>query len=153
MMRVPAIACCLLVALMPLTGSAQTLYKSVMPDGRVVYSDKPPPGAVKVEEKKADTGKRGVTAPSAREKAALNKMTQERLAREAAQDRVRRAEIALHDAEVAQQMGKEPRPNERQGTATGAQRLTDGYWARQKQLEDNVDKARKDLEQIRASSK
>ena len=129
---------------------AQTLYKSTMPDGRVVYGDKPAPGAAKVEGRKTDIGKKGVAPPSARETAVLNQMTKERQAREAAQDRVRRAEIALHDAEVAQQMGREPQPNERLGTASGAQRLTDGYWARQKTLDANVEKARQNLEKVRS---
>ena len=66
------------------------------------------------------------------------------------QDRVRRLEIALHDAEVALAMGKEPQPNETQGTAGGGQRLTDGYWARQKRLETNVEQARRNLENARS---
>ena len=47
-------------------------------------------------------------------------------------------------------MGKEPQENERQGTVSGAQRFTDGYWNRQKQLERNVENARKNLEKVRA---
>jgi hypothetical protein len=114
---------------------AQTLYKSITPDGRVVYSD---------------TSKQGVVPPSDRDKAALKKMQSERKAGDGSQDRLRRAEIALHDAEVAQSMGKEPQAGERLGTVSGNQRLTDAYWERQKKLEDAVTTARSNLEKVRA---
>ena len=67
------------------------------------------------------------------------------------QDRVRKAEMALHDAEVALEMGKEPQPNERIGTVKGASRLNDAYFERQKKLEDAVEAARDNLERARAS--
>jgi len=132
---------------------AQTLYKSTMPDGRIVYGDKPAPGAVKVEERKPKTAKSGVAPPTAREKAVLKQLETERQMRESAQDRVRRAELALHDAEVAAAMGKEPQPNERLGTAGKGQRLTDAYWERQKRLEEAVEQARRNLERVRSSSR
>ena len=150
MKRALAIASCLIAVLALPAASAQKLYKSVMPDGSVVYSDKPPPGAAKVEERGVETKKAGVLPPSKGEKAVLNQMTKERQAREMASERLRKAEIALHDAEVAQQMGKEPQPNERLGTASGAQRLTDAYWQRQKTLEDNVAKAKQNLDAVRS---
>ena len=150
MKRALAIASCLIAVLALPAASAQKLYKSVMPDGSVVYSDKPPPGAAKVEERGVDTKKAGVLPPSKGEKAVLNQMSRERQAREMASERLRKAEIALHDAEVAQQLGKEPQASERLGTASGAQRLTDGYWQRQKTLEDNVLKARANLDKVRS---
>ena len=129
---------------------AQTLYKSITPDGRVVYSDKPPPDAVKTEKRQMETSKQGIVPPSDRDKAALKKMQSQRKAAESSQDRLRRAEIALHDAEVAQSMGKEPQAGERLGTVSGNQRLTDAYWERQKKLEDAVTTARSNLEKVRA---
>lgn len=141
----------LLVAVLPLQPAfPQKLYKSTTPDGRIIYSDKPPPDAVKVEETKIDISKKGVTAPSAREKAALKQLQTDRQAREGAQDKLRQAEIDLHVAETALSMGKESQPSERIGTAGGNQRLTDGYWARQKKNEQNVEAARRNLEKIRA---
>lgn len=148
--RIAPLAGWLAVALLAQPVPAQTLYKSVTPDGRTVYSDKPPPDAVKTEKRQLDTSKSGVTAPSSREKAALKQMEADRRVREGAQDRVRKAEIALHDAEVALSMGKEPQANERLGTAGKAQRLTDGYWARQKKLEEAVEQARRNLENVRS---
>jgi hypothetical protein len=130
---------------------AQTLYKSITPDGRVVYSDKPPPDAVKTEKRQMETSKQGIVPPSDRDKAALKKMQSQRKAAESSQDRLRRAEIALHDAEVAQTMGKEPQANERLGTVSGNQRLTDAYWERQKKLDTAVEQARLNLEKARAA--
>ena len=140
----------LVVALLAQPATAQTLYKSVTPDGRVVYSDKPPPDAVKTEKRQLDTSKRGVVPPTERDKATLRQLESSRKTRESGQDRVRRLEIALHDAEVAQAMGKEPQPNERLGTAGGGQRLTDDYWARQKRLETAVEQARRNLDKVRS---
>ena len=148
--RIAPLAGLLAVALLAQPVPAQTLYKSITPDGRTVYSDKPPPDAVKTEKKLMDTSKQGVSGPSARERAALKQMESDRRARESAQDRVRKVEIALHDAEVARDMGKEPQPNERLGTAGGGQRLTDDYWARQKKLEAAVERARRNLEKARS---
>lgn len=128
----------------------QTLYKYTGPDGRTVYSDKPPPEGIKAQKTTIDTKKRGVVPPTAREKGALKQMEADRKSREMSQDRLRKAEIALHDAEVAAAMGKEPQPNERLGTAKGNQRLTDGYWDRQKKLEANVEVARRNLQTIRS---
>ena len=140
----------LLVALVH-SASAQTLYKSTMPDGRVVYSDKPAPGAVKSEEQKPDTSKQGVVPPSAREKATVQGLEKDRLKRDARADRIAAAEKALRDAEAAQAAGKEPTAGDRQGTASGAQRLTDDYWVRQKRLETAVEQARANLEKVRTA--
>ena len=46
---------------------AQTLYKSTMPDGSVVYGDKPAPGAAKVEETRPDIKKGGIGGTTPRE--------------------------------------------------------------------------------------
>ena len=151
MNRLSTLGCCLVAALLAPAVGAQSMYKSTMPDGKVIYGDKPAPGATTVEESKLDTSKSGVTAPSAKEKSTLKQLTQERQARDAKADNVRRAELSLHQAEVAQTMGKEPQENERLGTASGAQRFTDGYWARQKKLERDVENARKALEKARAT--
>jgi hypothetical protein len=140
----------LAVALLVQPATAQTLYKSITPDGRVLYSDTPPADAVKTEKKQLDTSKQGVTAPSEREKGTLQQLESDRKTRESAQNRVRQFEIALHDAEVALAMGKEPQPSERLGTAGGGQRLTDEYWVRQKRLEAAVEQARRNLDKVRS---
>ena len=140
----------LVVALLAQQATAQTLYKSVTPDGRVLYSDKPPSDAVKTEKKQLDTSKQGIAPPTERDKATLQQLEFSRKARESKQDSMRKLEIALHDAEVAQDMGKEPQPYERLGTAGGGQRLTDDYWVRQKKLEAAVEQARRTLDKARS---
>jgi hypothetical protein len=129
---------------------AQTLYKSTMPDGSVVYGDKPAPGAVKVEETRPDVSKGGIGGTTAREQEALKELEKARLQREGEQDKVRAAEEALRNAEAARAAGKEPLASERIGTAGGASRITDDYYARQKKLDDAVEKARRELDQLRS---
>ena len=148
--RIVPLAGLLAAALVVAPAPAQTLYKSITPDGRVVYSDKPPPDAVKTEKREMDTSKQGVVVTTDREKAALKKMESQRKAGERSGDRLRRAEIAVHDAEVAQAMGRESQPGERLGTVSGNQRFTDAYWERQKRLDAAVEQARSNLEKVRA---
>lgn len=130
--------------------AAQTQYKSTMPDGRVLYGDTPAPGAAKVEEIQPDTSKGGLGGTTAREKKALKDLEKERLQREGIQEKVRAAEQRLRDAEAARAAGKEPLEGERIGTAGGSSRLNDSYFERQRVLEENVEKARRELDVARS---
>jgi hypothetical protein len=130
--------------------AAQTLYKSTLPDGRVVYGDKPDPNAVNVEEKKPDISKRGIGGSTPREVEALKGIEKARIARENEGNKTRQAEQALKDAEAARKAGKEPRPGETTGIAGGGVRLNETYFERQKKLEADVLNARRDLEQVRS---
>jgi hypothetical protein len=130
--------------------AAQTLYKSTMPDGRIVYSDKPAPGAAKVEETRPDTSKGGIGGTTAREQEVLKGMEKNRLQREGGQDKVQAAEQRLKDAEDARAGGKEPLEGERIGIAGGGSRLNDSYYDRQRRLEQAVEKARRDLDEARS---
>ena len=138
------------VVLLALPAAAQTLYKSTMPDGRVIYGDKPAPDAAKVEETRPDISKGGIGGATPREAAALKQLEKGRQQREVTDDRVSNAEKAVRSAEAARDAGKEPLPGERIGTAGGASRLTDAYMQRQKSLEENVEKARRSLDQARS---
>jgi hypothetical protein len=138
------------VVLLALPAAAQTLYKSTMPDGRVIYGDKPAPDAAKVEETRPDISKRGIGGTTPREAAALEQLEKGRQQREVTDDRVSNAEKAVRSAEAARDAGKEPLPGERIGTAGGASRLTDAYLQRQKSLEENVENARRSLDQARS---
>lgn len=140
----------ILAALLLQPAVAQTLYKSIMPDGSVVYGDKPAPDAVKVEETRPDIKKGGIGGATPREQEALKEMEKARAQREAEQDKVRAAEQALRDAEAARAAGKEPLASERIGTAGGASRITDAYYERQKRLDEAVEKARRDLDAVRS---
>jgi Domain of unknown function (DUF4124) len=129
---------------------AQTLYKSTMPDGSIVYGDKPAPDAVKVDETRPDIKKGGIGGTTPREQEALKEFEKGRLQRESGQDKVTAAEQALRNAEAARAAGKEPLASERIGTAGGASRITDDYYARQKKLDDAVEKARRELDEARS---
>jgi uncharacterized protein DUF4124 len=140
----------MLAAALTLQAGAQVFYKSTLPDGRVVYGDKPDPDAVKVEETRPDISKRGIGGSTPREAEVLRNMEKARGGREVSEERVRAAEQVLKKAETDRLAGKDPLPGERIGTAGGASRLTDSYFERQKKLEDDVQKARRELEQIRS---
>jgi len=142
--------CCLLVALLLQPAVAQTLYKSIMPDGSVVYGDKPAPDAAKVEETRPDIKKGGIGGTTPREQDALKEFEKGRLQREGGQEKITAAEQALRNAEAARAAGKEPLASERIGTAGGASRITDDYYARQKKLDDAVEKARRELDEARS---
>jgi len=152
MNRVSQFVCCLLALWALASAAAQTLYKSTMPDGRIVYGDKPAPGAVKVEPVKTDTSPTGVQVSPAREAGFVKQMEAERLKREQRDHAVKAAEKALGNAETALVSGKEPLPGERIGTAGGGSRLTDAYWERQRTLEEAVKRARENLERARAGN-
>lgn len=150
MKSLPGPACILVAALLLQPAAAQVLYKSTMPDGRIVYGDKPADDAVKVEETRPDIKKGGIGGTTPREKEVLREMEKSRAQREAGQDKVQAAEQAVRDAEAARAVGKEPLEGERIGTAGGASRLHETYYDRQRKLEEAVDKARRDLEAARA---
>jgi Domain of unknown function (DUF4124) len=131
---------------------AQTIFKSIMPDGRVIYGEKPVPGAKKVEQFVPQTGNTGVKTISPEEQ----RQAQDSAASRVRRDEDRRAQIqeaqkALKDAEAAQVAGKEPLPGERIGTAGGASRLEESYFARQQALDAAVVAARKRLDELAAA--
>lgn len=64
-----------------------------------------------------------------------------------AYDELVAAHIALQKAQSARELGVEPQPGERLGTAGGGSRLSDEYWERQKRLEDDVERARRRLDE------
>jgi hypothetical protein len=137
------------VALLLQPAAAQTLYKSTMPDGSIVYGDKPAPDAVKVDETRPDIKKGGIGGTTPREQEALKELEKGRLQREGGQDKVTAAEQALRNAEAARAAGKEPLASERIGTAGGASRITDAYYERQKRLDADVERARRELDEAR----
>ena len=144
----------LLAAFCALGGAAavaQTMFKSTMPDGRVIFGDKPVDGATKIEAIKPDTAKRGIQTLSTGEAAAIKQAEQEKekLKRQRGDDSVQAAEKALRDAEAALAKGEEPLPGERTGTAGGGSRLNEAYWQRQQKLKDDVERARVALDKAR----
>jgi multidrug efflux pump subunit AcrA (membrane-fusion protein) len=119
---------------------AQTIFRSVMPDGRIVFGDKPAPGAkeskpMTVSPTNVSTpGPTSSSGPSARQQA-LDNATNEMLA---AQQNLDRARAALES-------GREPLPEERVGMKGGGMRTTEAYDQRIKALEQDVQAAQKQL--------
>ena len=128
---------------------AQFLYKSTMPDGRVIYGDAPAPGAAKVEKTKPDTSKQGVSGATPKETEALQRMQSERPGT-GGSDRAAEIEAALRKMEAGREKFREPQEGERIGTASGGGRFTDSYFERQKKYDDGMEMLRKELEKARS---
>ncbi|MGH8771988.1 MAG: DUF4124 domain-containing protein [Burkholderiales bacterium] len=109
---------------------AEIIYKSVGPEGGVIYSDEPIPGAKIVESYE-------VSAPGPRGPIGAQGDANE----------VARAERVLAEAERALQLGRDPLPGERKGIGGGGSRLTEDYFHRVLALERAVEKAQKRLQQ------
>jgi hypothetical protein len=137
------------------------LYKSTMPDGKVIYGDAPMPGATKVDKTRPDTSKKGITAATPKETEALRRLESERASSAAAANSQQATptytaaglEAKLRELELAREKAKEPLPGERIGTAGGASRLTDAYWERQKRLDQSLDSLRKDIDSARSGAR
>ena len=126
--------------------AAQTLYKSTMPDGKVIYSEKPAAGARRVDTINPPPAQTGTTTVTPQEKArAMQSAPAPAAQQSSALDEAR---IQLKKAEAAREAGKEPLPGERIGTAGGTSRLTDAYFERQKTLEIAVESARKRIAEL-----
>jgi uncharacterized protein DUF4124 len=133
--------------LLALPAAAQTMYKSTMPDGKVLYSAQPEPGAKKVEKMVPSTQNSGIQLSTPDQKRDLDhreSQRQEEVSRRQAE--IEQLKDALAKAEAARDAGKEAQEGDFIGTARGM-RLTEEYLERQKTLEANVQAARKRLEE------
>lgn len=147
------IYCSILLVFAASGALAQPVFKSTMPDGKIIYGEKPVPGAAKVDTIEPPPAKTGVsTAVTPEEKARAESAARQRAqmasADAAKQSRLDAARKAVKDAELAIANGKEPQPGERQGLAGGGSRLTEAYFARQKSLENALATARKNLAEM-----
>jgi hypothetical protein len=127
---------------------AQSIYKYVLPDGRVVYSDKPMQGVKPLEELEPPAPPSDPEA--ARRRAAEDAAALERTAKPAtgqtvtldeAWEQRQRWARRLEEAQQALEAGREPREGERIGTAGGRARMNDAYWERQRRNEAAVAEA------------
>lgn len=158
-MRIPTILACVTLTFAA-AAAAQNIYRYVFPDGRVVYSDSPVPGA-RLQGTVAPPPPPISPAPSAAERPGSpsgarkdqgGAAPDDRVARLAAADRdVQDSTRALEDARARLAAGQEPLPGERTGTAGGTSRLNDAYWARQQSLKDAVAAAQANLDRAIAA--
>lgn len=140
-----------LLALAAATLQAQDYYyRSVMPNGQVVFGDKPAPGANDTQRVPLRAG--NTAAPLAPRAPATNAPAAASGPRavDAAADDVRAAQRELDAARAALEAASEPREGERIGTAGGKSRLNDQYYERIKSQEDRVAAAQKKLDQANA---
>ena len=124
------------IGLLSAAGAAlgQVIYKSTMPDGKVIYSDAPVPGAAKVESGRAPETK-GVDPVTPEQQQHIEQLQSEYFSKlEAARDEVTAAEAQYKQATAARKAGREPLPIERQGRASGGSQLTMTYFERQQML-------------------
>lgn len=141
----------LLFALLCAQVQAQQIFRSVMPDGKIVFGDKPAPGAkeskpvVLRQSNVAQPGPTSGGAPSARQQA-LEGSTNELVN---AQQNLERAKQAL-------EIGRNPTPEEQQGTVksgkggTGGVRTSEAYEQRVKALEQEVTAAQRQLDEAQS---
>jgi hypothetical protein len=140
----PRIALVIALAALTATALAQTMYRSVMPDGRIVYGNKPEPGAK--ESKPVNLPPPNIASPNKPPAGAADKPPAGKPDAAPAKDGkdtdapdVAAARQKLEAAQKTLEAGREPREGERTGTATkGMSRLNDEYYKRVKALEDAV---------------
>jgi hypothetical protein len=141
-------------AVLAAAAQADPVYRSKMPDGRVVYGDKPAPGAL--ESREVDQSKQNIVSPQrpapAPAGSAAATPQKKGTAIPGSEERVTRAEKALAAAKAALEAGREVKEGDRIGVAKqGASRFSDSYEQRVKRLEDAVAAAQKELEDARAA--
>ncbi len=133
----------------------QPIFRSVMPDGRIIYGDKPAPGAKEAEQvslpsnivSPTQPGEMGAS-PTQPGKAGVSRQQ----ALDAADAEVQDAQRALDAAKAALIAGQEPQKGERVGSAihkgrsTGSTRASDDYVQRIQELEDAVAAAQKNFD-------
>ena len=137
-------------ALVPAAMAAESIYKSVMPDGRVMYGEKPQPGARSVKKSTVSISDTGVKPASKTEIDSINRRAQKRsLLLDKTLKIVQTAESDLRKAEIDREAGIEPLPGERLGIVGRGTRLSEAYWRRQQILEERVDTAKQLLKKAR----
>jgi hypothetical protein len=146
----------------PLGSAATTVYRQVMPDGRIVYTDKLPKDG-KVDQTitveppakghvwTSESGTRPVNTPQVEHKP-VNRVntipgSDKRKTLDEANSDVIRAEMLVEDAKQRQKEGVEPLPGERTGNSGGGSRLNDAYQARQRRLARDLSQAETALKQ------
>ncbi|MBX9632577.1 MAG: DUF4124 domain-containing protein [Burkholderiales bacterium] len=145
----------LLAGVLSLGLAAQAqVYKNVMPDGRIIYSDAPLKGAKSspvnvppppTEADKAKAQQRALEEAQKRE-ALKGRLDDRRKKLDDADERVKQARQALANAQAALEQGRTPLPGEMIGTVGAGARPSEGYLNRIAGLEKAVETAKKALD-------
>lgn len=137
---------------------AETVYKYRMPDGRVIYSDKPVPGGRLEREVQPQPpiGPAIAPAPSAQPGNVDKRIAARRDALERATRELEAANAALAEAQRHLEVGREPFPEEFKGIAGGGSRLSEEYEQRQAanaravaEAKARVERAEEELNRVR----
>lgn len=152
-MRIVLTVCCFVLigakVLIPVA-MAESIYKSVMPDGRVMYGEQAQPGARTVEKSAVNISDTGVKPASKAEIESINQRAQERSqSLDKTLKTLQTAESDLRKAEIDRESGIEPLPGERLGIVGRGTRLSEAYWRRQQILEERVETARQLMNKAR----
>ena len=148
------------VAAAPSEAGAGTIYRQVMPDGRIVYADRALPGGrvdhtIRVERPikgnvwTVEAGAKPIASTRAErtsvKRVAVAPSAARKMSSDEALSEVIRAEMLLEDAKRQQETGIEPLPGERTGIVGGGSRLNEAYHERQKLLAKYVSYAEEAL--------
>jgi hypothetical protein len=156
-----------LLASLPAIALAQTIYQVRMPDGSVLFTDKPPREGTIVDQREAKPPPPiGTPRPASVPQAAPVPPSETARppgapaaaqngrplsdtgpgARRVAGDDIADAQRALDEAKARLEAGREPQSGETQGIQRGGTRLTDDYFARIQRLERDVADAEQRLQ-------
>ena len=129
---------------------AQTVFRSDMPDGSVVYGDEPAPGAKEAKKITLPPANIATTprpaAPASKPAPAPDSASApKKPAAGAPAAQVTTAEKELEAAQAALEAGRDAREGERVGMIGGNSRLTEDYFERIRSLEAAVAAAQKKL--------
>ena len=128
---------------------AQAVFRSVMPDGKIVYGDKPAPGAK--EAKQVNLAPLNISTPGQGSSSTAPADGAAPAGNNAAE--VAAARQSLDAAQKALEAGREQKEGDRIGTAKGSSRPTDDYVQRVKTLEDAVAAAQNQLNAAQNSAR
>jgi hypothetical protein len=135
--------------------TAQQLYKNLMPDGRVIYTDQPLPGAVESRALEApapltpaqrDAAQRRVEDDMRKRDELQGRIEERRKTFDAADERVAKARRGIEQAQAALERGRAIQAGDVIGTAGGGTRPNDEYLRRVGDLERALEAARKELD-------
>ena len=151
-----------IVCVLPCLAVAQSIYKVQLPDGSIMFTDTPPPGAKVLEEREAKSAPRPATRTTTPTTAARQPMpgplgepapavAPKARPIDAAIQEIEAAERAVQVAKRRLELGREPLPGERLGLAGGGSRLSPDYEARVAGLEREVADAESRLTKAHAA--
>ena len=131
---------------------AQAVFRSLMPDGKIIYGDKPAPGAK--ESKQVNLPPANIsTSPPSQTITPISPNAATVPGATKPGDSVVAAREKLEAAKKALAAGRDPQEGERIGTKGGNSRTTEQYADRVKSLEDAVSSAQRQLDDAQRNAK